>query len=218
MLGVRERGAVYRSASLVLTPGSSVLLYTDGLVERRGESLDEGLDRLRRTIADVGHRDPEQLATGLVDAAVDGGEGDGADDDIALVMVRWIPAPLRARLPAEPASLRTLRQQVATWAAQTGLSRDHAVDLHLAVGEAATNAVEHAYPDGNGHVAYEVARTDTGRISVAVEDTGRWRPPPRDPGYRGRGLKLLHELAEDVHIRPGPQGTRVTFLVADPGA
>jgi PAS domain S-box-containing protein len=218
MLGVRERVAAYRSASLVLTPGSSVLLYTDGLVERRGESLDEGLDRLLRTIADVGHRHPEELATDLVDAAVDGGAGDGADDDIALVMVRWIPAPLRVRLPAEPASLRTLRQQVTAWAARTGLSGDHAVDLHLALGEAATNAVEHAYPDGHGHVTYEIARTATGPIGVAVEDTGRWRPPPRDPGYRGRGLALLHELAEDVHIEPGPQGTRVTFLVPDPHA
>jgi PAS domain S-box-containing protein len=216
MLGVRERVAAYRSASLELTPGSSVLLYTDGLVERRGESLDEGLDRLLRTTAAVGHRHPEQLASGLVDAAVDGGDGHGADDDIALVMVRWIPAPLRARLPADPASLRTMRQQVTAWAARTGLSKGHAVDLHLALSEVATNAVEHAYPDGHGHFAYEVARTDTGRIRVAVEDTGRWRAPPRDPGYRGRGLKLLHELAEDVHIRPGPQGTQVDFLVPDP--
>jgi PAS domain S-box-containing protein len=214
MLGVRARAAGYRSASLVLAPGSSVLLYTDGLVERRGESLDEGLERLLHTTSQVGHRHPEDLLTGLVDAAV--ASSDGAGDDIALVMVRWIPAPLLVRLPATPASLRTSRQQVTGWAARAGLSQGHAVDLHLALGEAATNAIEHAYPDGDGEFTIEVARTHTGGVRATVSDRGRWRPPPSDPGYRGRGLMVIREIAENVEIQRGERGTRVSFLVPDP--
>lgn len=217
MLGVRARTAPYRSASLVLEPGSSVLLYTDGLVERRGESLDEGLDRLLRSTAQVGHRHPEELATGLVDAAVDGG-GSGAADDIALVVVRWIPAPLRARMTAEPTSLQSLRREVTRWAARAGLSQGHAIDLHLAVGEAATNAIEHAYPDGAGTFSCDLARTGTGAIRVVVSDSGRWRPPPTDSGHRGRGLMLIHEIADDVRVIPGGDGTRVAFLVPETGS
>ncbi|MDD7968094.1 SpoIIE family protein phosphatase [Actinomycetospora lemnae] len=215
MLGVRERAAAYRSASLVLAPGSSVLLYTDGLVERRGESLDEGLERLRRTAAQVGHRHPEDLLTGLVDAAAANDDG-GAGDDIALVMVRWIPEPLRLRLPATPASLRTSRQQVTRWAARAGVAQGHADDLHLTLGEAVTNAIEHAYPDGDGEVSLEVARTHSGTVRVTVSDEGRWRPPPSDPGHRGRGLVLIREIADDVEIQCGASGTQVTFLVPDP--
>ncbi|MEJ2864334.1 SpoIIE family protein phosphatase [Actinomycetospora flava] len=214
MLGVRTRSSPYRSASLVLDPGSSVLLYTDGLVERRGESLDEGLDRLLRTTAKVGHRHPEELATGLAEAAVDGGEGAGADD-IALVIIRWIPPPFRSRLPAVPASLRTLRQQVNDWAARAGLSNDQAGDLHLVLGEAATNAIEHAYAHHGGDFVCDVSRTSTGDLQVAVADFGRWRPPTADPGFRGRGLVLIREIARDVELVPGPTGTRVSFLVPD---
>ncbi|MDD7934748.1 ATP-binding SpoIIE family protein phosphatase [Actinomycetospora straminea] len=216
MLGVRAREAPYRSASLVLAPGASVLLYTDGLVERRGEALDEGLERLLRTVAQVGHRHPEELATGLVDAAVEGDDGSGAADDIALVVVRWIPAPLRLRLAATPASLRVLRREVTAWAAQAGLSKAHAIDLHLALGEAATNVIEHAYPEAVGDLLCEVARADDGAVQVVVADEGRWRTPPEDPGHRGRGLVLIRELAVDVEITLGSPGTRVVFRVPDP--
>ena len=144
------------------------------------------------------------------------GAGEGAGDDIALVMVRWIPEPLSLRLPGTAASLRTLRQQVTGWAAQAGLSQGHAVDLHLALGEAATNAVEHAYPNGDGEFTVEVARTDTGKVRATVSDSGRWRPPPSDPGYRGRGLMLIGEIAENVEIQRGESGTNVSFVVPDP--
>lgn len=81
----------------------------------------------------------------------------------------------------------------------------------LAVGEAAANAVEHAYPDG-AHGSVEVLlERDAGGVTGAVRDSGAWRPPPADPGFRGRGLQILRALADDLDVRAEAGGTIVRF-------
>jgi anti-anti-sigma factor len=45
-----------------------------------------------------------------------------------------------------------------------------------------------------------------------VTDTGIWRPPPADPGFRGRGLQIIFEIARDVDLAPGPNGTTLRFV------
>ena len=78
VLGVDGRPP-YRQAEAVIAPGSSVLLYTDGLVERRGEVLDEGQERLARAAAGVRDLAPDELVSTVVDAALaDGALGDAA--------------------------------------------------------------------------------------------------------------------------------------------
>lgn len=61
------------------------MLYTDGLIERRGEDIDAGLLRLTDTLARHGDLDPEPLADALLTRL---GVADGGRDDIALVVVR----------------------------------------------------------------------------------------------------------------------------------
>ena len=61
------------------------MAFTDGLVERRGESIDAGLERLRATASAGGDADLKALIGRLV-TAVPSGRG---DDDIAIVGVRW---------------------------------------------------------------------------------------------------------------------------------
>src|SRR6185312_10544808 len=82
-IGVQE-GTVYRSTTVTVPAGATIIAFTDGLVETRGESLDQGLDRLRAaaTRHDVGL--PELLGT-LVGEMSNG----GSQDDIAIVGVRW---------------------------------------------------------------------------------------------------------------------------------
>jgi serine phosphatase RsbU (regulator of sigma subunit) len=71
-------------ADVVLSPGSTLLLYTDGLVERRGEDLDEGMARAAAALADGRHLPPAQLAALLTDQLLD----DAPDDDVAFLVYR----------------------------------------------------------------------------------------------------------------------------------
>ncbi|MGQ7297747.1 SpoIIE family protein phosphatase [Quadrisphaera sp. KR29] len=73
----------------VLPRGSTVLLYTDGLVERRGQSLEEGLERLRHLLAELAARDLD--AGALCDAVLRRMLPERAEDDVALVAVRLYP-------------------------------------------------------------------------------------------------------------------------------
>jgi anti-anti-sigma factor len=143
-------------------------------------------------------------------------------DDVAVIAARLLPAPLEARLPADPARLSGVRRAVAAWTATAGVPEETAEDLQLALGEALANAVEHAYAaagDGSGECCYRLARDADGGIRVEVRDTGVWRPPPVDKGYRGRGLDLIHALGSGVEIShsPGAAGTSVRFRMTPGG-
>jgi serine phosphatase RsbU (regulator of sigma subunit)/PAS domain-containing protein len=82
---------------VVLPPGSTLLLYTDGLVERRGESLDDGLDRLRSTV----ERHADEALDRLCDAILSSMVPQAGEDDVAIVAVRprAVSAQTRPRDP-----------------------------------------------------------------------------------------------------------------------
>ncbi|MDD7937080.1 SpoIIE family protein phosphatase [Actinomycetospora lutea] len=213
LLGLPPGLRDHTEAVTTLEPGSVLLLYTDGLVERRGETLDDGFDRLV-TSADR-HRAaaPDALAGALL---ADLGT---RSDDVALVVARLAPPPLELTLPARPDALAGLRRQTARWARAVGLTEVALGDLQLALGEAATNAVEHGYrhDDGGGEVEVRLARRADGSTEAAVVDHGSWRPAPADPGFRGRGLTLLREVSRDATVTTSPDGgTRVAFRI-EPG-
>ncbi|MDL5158646.1 SpoIIE family protein phosphatase [Actinomycetospora termitidis] len=195
-----------------IVPGDDIVLYTDGLVERRGESLDDGLDRLLAVAASCTDVAPEPVASVLLDALAPA----EAIDDVAVVVVRLAPAPLDSTFRADPAELAVLRRAVRAWAVPAGLRDEVVEDLQLALGEAATNAVEHAYgtvPPSSSEVTVHVAARPDGGVAVRVTDRGAWRDIPRDPGHRGRGLSMIRALASDVVVDGGPGGTTVSFTV-----
>lgn len=74
-------------------PGTTVLMYTDGLVERRGESLETGLDRLQQVLARRGAPGTATAADldHLVDALLDDLVPQQGEDDVALVALRLLP-------------------------------------------------------------------------------------------------------------------------------
>jgi anti-anti-sigma factor len=193
-------------------PGETILLCSDGLFERRSEVVDDGLDRLAETFGGLAHHRPPDMVDVLLARMLDEG---GAPDDTVVVLARRVPPALVRTMPADPECLAPMRRAIAAWAADCGLDLDATTDLQLAVGEAVTNAVEHAYtagPEpGPDAVALSLELSPDGSVAVRVSDHGRWRPPPKDPGYRGRGLALIRELALDVEVLPADDGTEVRF-------
>jgi len=121
------------------------------------------------------------------------------------------PAPLRILLPAIPASLAVIRAHLRGWLPTTAVNASTAAEVLLAVGEAASNAVEHAVRGAARNVVVEVtARATDGGLALTVKDNGRWHAPPPSPqGQRGHGSRLMRALVDTVTITPTPQGTTV---------
>ena len=197
--------ANYRCASHAFPTGSTIVLYTDGLVERRGRSIDHGLEQLR-TLA-RGSGDLEALCSRLVEEMVPGG---GAPDDIAIAAAR-IPAIselLTARWPAEKEALAGVRQLLRRWLHAHGATEDETFDITVASQEACANAVEHAY--GPGRRTFHIEATySAGRVRLVIRDEGRWRPPRGT--HRGRGLPLMRALMEHVDVQHTDEGTTVVL-------
>jgi serine phosphatase RsbU (regulator of sigma subunit) len=84
-LGIRPGPALRPQARTAYEAGATLALFTDGLIERRGEDIDEGLNRLAKSLACHGDLDPEPLADAI---AGDLGVTGGAADDTALVIIR----------------------------------------------------------------------------------------------------------------------------------
>ncbi|MFE0514070.1 SpoIIE family protein phosphatase [Streptomyces sp. NPDC058964] len=84
-LGARPRHVPRPQAAVPYKPGDTLVLYTDGLIERRDEDIDTGLDRLAQTLADNSRLGPDHLADVLLARL---GVSSGGHDDIALIVVR----------------------------------------------------------------------------------------------------------------------------------
>ena len=216
VLGV-GRGA-FGEEAVDIAPGATVVLYTDGLVERRAEPIDDGLARLAATADASAAAAPVELVGRILAAVLPDGHN---TDDVAVVAARLLPVPLRARLPARPDQLAVVRRGVERWAAEAALPPEQLDDLQLALGEAAANAVEHAYraapPEAAPQFGYALERCPDGAVTVEVVDEGTWRPPPADRGHRGRGLDLIRTIGGDTAaVEPAPAGTAVRFAVPAP--
>jgi PAS domain S-box-containing protein len=203
-----------RVVRVELAPDDVVLLYTDGLVERRHRPLQEGVDRLRE-VAGATTGTTGEPVNSLCEAALAGMEGDGFDDDVSVLALRLTAPvePLRLELPAVPGSERVVRRRLHEWMTALGVDQTDALDLQLAVGEAVSNVSAHAYPDSSGPVIVEVEHDRAGRVSVTVADDGRWQDPER-PGRHsgsGRGLAMMRETADVVEIERTPDGTVVSL-------
>lgn len=112
---------------------------------------------------------------------------------------------------ADPTELAVLRRRVTRWACGTALSHSTVEDLALATYEAMANVVEHAYRNSYGDLeVLGMVELDKASVTITVLDRGSWRTSPTNPdGVRGRGLVLVHGLADDVDIAVDAGGTTV---------
>jgi PAS domain S-box-containing protein len=207
-----------RQATAALPPGATLMLYTDGLVERRNQSLDKGIDGAAVTMAEYAQDHPDDVADHVMSAMT---PPVGYEDDVAVLIYRHPPAPLTVQVPADDrSSLALLRARLRQWLSAAGVGRREATDIMIAAGEASANAFEHAAA-GRSADAAPVQITLTARathttVQLTIADTGSWRPPPADreqpaPGTRGHGIIFMHALMNDVTIDPSAHGTTVTL-------
>jgi serine phosphatase RsbU (regulator of sigma subunit)/anti-sigma regulatory factor (Ser/Thr protein kinase) len=201
------RMSTYGELVVELDPGTTIVLYTDGLIDRRDIALDEGMEQLLTAAGTDRGRPVEAVCRDLIKALVP----NEATDDIALLAMERLPVRadlFRFTMPAEPAELARMRRALAAWLRGVGVGPAEVNDLVLASAEACSNAIRHAYGPSAGTVEVEAYRDD-GAIELVVRDFGRWRQR-RGPGG-GRGLALIEALTPSMHIERGESGTVVTM-------
>jgi len=195
---------------LVLDPGDTVLLYTDGLVERRDDSLDIRLEALRAAVAAA----PTDLQTSLEHLTTTLVEDELRVDDIAMLALRveGPTASFATTIRERAEELAELRRGLRAWLHGVGASAGEVSDVLIAVGEACANAIEHAAAGPDAIIGVR-ARISGSEVVVSVRDHGIWRPAVAQT-ERGHGLRLMRMLMDTVDIATNEQGTRVQLRLA----
>ncbi|AVH57583.1 MULTISPECIES: SpoIIE family protein phosphatase [Streptomyces] len=230
-LGI-DPDADYPKTRLVLEPGETMLMCTDGLIETGGHDLDTGWRRIRRTL-ESHHGDMESLAEALVQAVhgpsshhTPGPLIDRREDDIALLLlcreeegrgdtattVRPARRTMLTVAQAEPECIAGARQQLREFLHDWD-SEDRVDSAVLLVSEMITNVLVHT--DADALLVAEVTG-DPGerRMRVEVTDAGDDLPHRRHPGElasSGRGLVLVELLADSWGVDPRGKGKSIWF-------
>ncbi|WP_435057024.1 SpoIIE family protein phosphatase [Streptomyces sp. bgisy060] len=208
----------YPVTTLELDPGQTLMLYTDGLVEKPGADLDEGLQWLSALVR-RGPADLQQLADHLCDVVVDR----GGEDDVAILLLRRhgsyrtqgagrFQQHVAQNDPEALSSARhMIRAAVRAWGAG-----DRADEMELVADELMTNALMHT--DGGAIVTLRILTGPPRRLRVEVEDRSSALPRRREAGeagVSGRGLFLIDQLSDawGVESRGGGKCVWCEFTV-----
>jgi anti-sigma regulatory factor (Ser/Thr protein kinase) len=196
----------YEQQRVTLGPAETLLLYTDGLIERRGQTLTEGEAALAEAAKEAPD-EPELMCRTIIQGFTDGID---IPDDIAVLAIRAVGLHdrLDVEVPAEAGQLATVRHLIRRWVAAKGGTDDDCAAFAIAVTEACANSVEHAYGPGDATIDLRAELTD-GEATVTIRDRGGWREPRG--GDRGRGIPVMKEFMDDVDIETGEQGTTVAM-------
>jgi PAS domain S-box-containing protein len=212
LLGVTA-GSELGEAEEQLHDGDLIVLYTDGLVERRGESLDEGLDRLARAVARIHTDDAEAISDAILAEMLP--PSASRADDVALLVARVTPsvdAAVAHRLELD----RAAESAVAARGFTAGVLEHAGWGTHvdtatLLVSELVTNAVRH----GQAPCALSISFGD-GEVEITVEDGDPTMPERRhrdEMAEDGRGFVLVDALAADWGTRPVEGGKATWFIL-----
>ncbi len=204
-LGIRPHRS-RPEASVTVPARATLVLYTDGLVERRRTPLDDGIARAADFIQEGLAAPLDHLANQIMSRLAPGG---GYQDDVALLMYRQ-PAPLELEFPAHVSQVSTTRRALRGWLKRAGVDPGETMKVLIAAGEAVANAIEHGHRESpEGRVRLD-ATALVDEVQLTITDTGGWKTPePASNAHRGRGITLMRGLMQDVTIEPDAAGTTV---------
>ncbi|GLW19912.1 histidine kinase [Streptomyces sp. NBRC 13847] len=200
-LGLGLGGLPYEATQLYLPEGSDIVLFTDGLIENRSQGIDEGLNALYNTLADI-HGTPDQICDRVLTSALP----DRPHDDIALMVARTIPLSPECvaewAIEPDPAVVASLRKEASNKLNEWNL-REKAFTTELIVSELATNAIRYS----TGTVRVRLIRDSY--LICEVYDGSSTSPHLRraattDEG--GRGLFLVSQLSRHWGVRYTDEG------------
>ncbi len=196
---------------LPLAPGSTVVLYTDGLVERRGEDLDDGVEALRGLVERL--EGPLRHAPATL---VSGRLPDGPDDDVAVLVARVHRGAAASELTLEwddaDVPVSAARRAVSEHLRELGAARTAIDDAVLVTSELLTNASLHAVPPLQLRVL-----GDDGEIRIEVHDHASYEPRKQRPDSEdehGRGLQIVAAIADRWGTRPTDSGKAVWCVLS----
>jgi anti-sigma regulatory factor (Ser/Thr protein kinase) len=213
-LAVRRDGP-RPQASQELPSGSTLMLFTDGLVERKHESIDDGISRAADVLADTMRLPLDAVADAVLGELAPAA---GYDDDVAMVIYRHELVPLRIETDATADQLAGIRRRLAGWLRAADVPDELAADIVLVVSEACTNSVEHAYRGHSvGTMLLEVESVE-GEVHARVADWGSWKVPAANPSNSGRGLLLIRAISDSVELDCTPDGTTIDINFRVPAA
>lgn len=215
-------GPVNEVGRTTLQPGEVLVCFSDGLVERVGRDLAVGAKELATAAADAVRMDhPDRprldLADRVAETLLERMEAGGYEDDVTLLVLRRtgeLPVDLHMDVPATADQLGAVRRRLLRWLDSMGATPADRSAIEIAVLEAVSNAVQHAYSEPGGRVRVEGRLAGSGRVHLSVSDEGRWRAAPPEPGGRGRGLAMIRSCMDEVEIERTPGGTTVLLDLA----
>ncbi|MEX0172875.1 SpoIIE family protein phosphatase [Streptomyces sp. LMG1-1-1.1] len=194
----------YPVTTLDLDPGQTLMLYTDGLVEKPGADLDEGFQWLG-SLVKRGPGDLQQLADHLCDVVADR----GGEDDVAILLLRRdggyaVPGGRFRQHVAQsdPEALSSARHMVRAAVRAWG-AEERADEIELVADELMTNALMHT--DGGAIVTLRILAGPVRRLRVEVEDRSSALPRRREAGeagVSGRGLLLVERISDVWGVEP----------------
>jgi anti-sigma regulatory factor (Ser/Thr protein kinase) len=207
-LGVADAQSLQESRRIV-SDHATVVVYSDGLIERRGMNIDDGIDTLGAASTDP--------ATSIEDILADVSQALGPpEDDVALLVARLTgePVPFALEAPADPAMLSLLRRRLRSWLTRRGFPPSESEDVLLAVSEACNNAIEHAYRGDGGQIEIRIV-DDGGTLRAAVRDRGSWRDGT-SPDDRGRGIAIMQRVMDRAEVVDRDGGGTTVLLELTP--
>ncbi|KAA8963882.1 SpoIIE family protein phosphatase [Mycobacterium sp.] len=207
-----QRKSSRSQATVNLIPGSTLMLYTDGLVERRNVGIDDGIARVAAVVASRLNVPVEDVADAALAELMPPG---GYDDDVAIVVYRRPFPALSIDMAATAPELAVLRRQLDAWLRDVAVPEILAADVVLSVSEACANSIEHGYRGHRPGTVRVEAHCDGARVQVRIVDSGSWKPAPAVSANRGRGLQLIRAVSDWINLDCTPSGTTVelTFRI-----